>query len=101
MLPGLNREDITIVRPTTAADAEGDYTNATTAIANLQGAWGSASSSEITGAAQRDETIDSVCLVPLGTDIKVEDRVTVVGKTWVVVGVKTLIPHLRCLLREV
>ncbi len=92
---------LSIARPVSTSDAEGNYSSTLGNPVSVMGSWGSASTTEMSQAAQRGQVVDSACIVPSGTDIATGDTVSAAGHTWQVTGTKNLQVHIRALMRQV
>jgi len=99
-LPGLDRDPVTVARPGTALDAEGNPSLALTTVLTTVGTWGSPSYRDIARAQQGGQVVDAV-VATATADIRINDRVIVRGKTYTVETVHDTRFHMRLGLRQV
>ena len=98
LLPGADRDVLTIGRPTNTADTEGNYVPTLGTVTTFMGSWGAATAQAVSQAAQRGETIDSIAICPQGMDILPGDIMTAEGHNWVVVATYDMRVHIRVMM---
>lgn len=96
----LTMDPVTILRPATAVDAEGDPTGALGSSFSSRGTLLSISAREQLAAQQRGTSIDKALGCRLGTDINEGDMVTVGGATYEVVAAENRRLYRRLQLRN-
>lgn len=96
-LPGLAMDDVTVSRPQTSADSEGNTLSGFDVIATVRGTWGSPSSRE---ADAFSEHIDGVLAISSLVPVSAGDRVETRGNNWDVVHVRPLRTHQRVFMRR-
>lgn len=96
-LPGLAMDEVTISRPQTTADSEGNTLSSFDVTATTRGTWGSPSSRE---ADAFDELIDGVLAISSLVTVNPGDRVETRGDNWDVVHVRPLRTHQRVFMRR-
>lgn len=100
---GLSRDAITIARAASTVDADGDISGGLSAVLATRGTFGSPSYTDRQLAAQRGQSVEAVVALTssAGNLVKDGDRLTVRGKTYVVVTVADVMHHFRLHLRLV
>ena len=96
---GLNKDTVTISRPATTADAEGNPTQTLTTVFSGAGTYGSASTRDELVAAQKGQVVDAV--VAMTFEPRPGDRLVVRGDNYEVVAVKDVRLHNRVFIRRV
>ncbi len=98
----LHNDLVTIGRPGTTADAEGDSSGVRSSVTTtLRGTLGAVSATESLTAAERDTVINRSLTVELGTDVHEGDWVTGAGVTYEVVSAEDRRFYRRCLMRAI
>lgn len=96
---GLNLDVVTISRPASTSDAEGNPTEVLSTIYTGPGTYGSATTRDELEAAQRGQVVDAV--VAMTFEPRPGDRLTVRGDDYEVVAVKDVRIHNRIYIRRV
>ena len=98
---GLTLDAVTINRPASTSDAEGNVTAGFTLITNTaRGTWGMPTDTDRQVADRRGELLDATLALDNGIDIKPGDVVTCRSQTWVVTAVRDVRIHQRAFLRR-
>jgi hypothetical protein len=98
----LTKDQATVQRPDTSTDPEGNPsgTGGYLAARTVMGTWGTPNGSDVQRAARRDTALDAIFAVPPGTDLQVDDHLTVRGLAYDVVAIVPTRLSLRAHLRS-
>jgi hypothetical protein len=91
-----------VQRPTGGADTEGNPFGGTgyqTGSRVVRGTWGTPNGKDVQRAGQRDTALDAIFAVAVGTDLQVDDHLTVRGQAYDVVAIVPTRLSLRAHLR--
>jgi head-tail adaptor len=101
MPPGLTRDDVSLQRPPSTTDAEGNPAGALGAPVVMRGTWGTPSQTEATTADARGQQLDAVVAMATGQDVRLGDRITVRGGIYEVLAIVDTQIHSRYWLRRI
>jgi hypothetical protein len=96
---GLDYDEVTIERPGSASDAEGNPTDALSSVATTRGSYGTPSAQDLEDAGKRQQVIDAVVATSFN-GIRLGDRLTVRGNPYEVVAIKDVRLHNRVFIRR-